>query len=134
MQLVLQDLLLKKDSVSIGLSFNFSGSSRKFGGSLSKYWDKQLRVCKTVTVNDREEVTVNDLEEVRNISANNTSNILAISTLGKLAFKVKSKSLLINFFYSCPYSLNETNELIFNQKPFFIPPPYCPVNNTFGTN
>ena len=81
MQLVLQDLLLKKDSVSIGLSFNFSGSSRKFGGSLSKYWDKQLRVCKTVTVND--------LEEVRNISANNTSNILAISTLGKLAFKVK---------------------------------------------
>ena len=126
MQLVLQDLLLKKDSVSIGLSFNFSGSSRKFGGSLSKYWDKQLRVCKTVTVND--------LEEVRNISANNTSNILAISTLGKLAFKVKSKSLLINFFYSCPYSLNETNELIFNQKPFYLPPPYCPVNNTFGTN
>ncbi|XP_023331123.1 uncharacterized protein LOC111703414 isoform X2 [Eurytemora carolleeae] len=72
------DLLLKKDSVSIGLSFNFSGSGRKFGGSLSKHWDKQLRVCKTVTVNDFEEDMI-----MRNISANNSNNISAISAIGQ---------------------------------------------------
>lgn len=67
--------------MSIGLSFNFSGSGRKFGDSLSKHWDKQLRVCETVAVNDFEEDMI-----MRNISANNSNNISVISAIGKLVF------------------------------------------------